>query len=792
MKSLKKGFYQQNLMVKVECLLVAIFIYASSYAQNKTSVTGKIFETKGNQPVLFATVSLLKTSDTSSHFVTGTISDENGVFFISPIQHGKYKIKVTAVGYKQATKNIDITTSDTIDAGSIFLQDSTFLMAEAVVFGERTKGKSEGSKTIYFMNEKIIEASGNASGMLRHIPGVTVDLKQNISLDGSWNILIFVDGKERDKGYISQLNPSQIDRVEILNTPPSNYDGNVSGIVNIILKKERSAGISGYVFSEIPTSQSVVYSFPTYTFNYSFKKINFYTSYNGEINYENIDEVTKREVWDTTSALSIFSVRHVRQKNLSHKFHYGIDYYLTSRDVINFYGSYNPYSYEQDGDIVVQAHGATSQLWSMHKEETDKNRNFFNSLYYKHQFNEQGAEMTIDISNACLWSSNNIAYLDDEESESPAYINTEKPRQTSGSLKADFTIPLGEKFKLSAGFKAKIQAMHAKTSDGFNYNEQVYAIYGALNYKKPKFDFNVGLRGEDAETKLAGNFHKSTPSLLPYLALHYKLNARQNFQFSYRRSVNRPSVYYLNPFIYVDDPYTVRKGNPLLESEFRDRFNLGHSIQFKVSYISYDLFYEATSKAINNLTFLNDSSAFETQARNLGTIHQYGLHFSGSMKFGLLTLNPSVRLYCQSTFGNNLAKQYDVKNRNNLVFESGFSSVLSFRHDFALSVIFRYVTAKTNMQDNTFGDAIYFISLDKTFKKNLKVGIVSALPFSKTIVYQGSKMEAKNFTSHYTGNLKLPVIPIMFRVSFQFNTGNNRALIKRDKEEVDKRPKQGF
>lgn len=792
MKSLKKVFYQQNLMVKTWCLLVAIFLSTGLYAQNKSSVTGKVLETNSNQPVLFATVSLMKISDTSSQLVTGSISDENGVFFISTIQNGKYKIKVTSVGYKQATKDIDITTSDTIDAGTIFLKDSTFFMAEAVVVGERTKGKSEGSKTIYFMNKKIIDASGNAPDMLRHIPGVTVDLKQNISLEGSWNILIFVDGKERDKSFVSQLNPSQIDRVEILNTPPSNYDGSVSGIINIILKKERKAGISGYVFSEIPTSQSVVYSFPTYSLNYSFKKINLYTSYNGEINYENIDELTKREMRDDTLALNISSVQYVRQKNLSHKFHYGVDYYLTSRDVINFYGFYNPYSYEQDGNVVAKAEGTNNQVWDMHKEETDKNRNIFNSFYYRHQFNEQGAEMTIDISNACLWSNNSIAYLDEAENESPAYINTETTRQTTKSLKTDFAIPMGEKVKISAGLKAKTQAMQAKTSEGFNYDETVYAIYGALNYKKPKFNFNIGLRGEDAETKLAGNFHKTSAYFLPYLAFHYKLNAQQNLQFSYRRSVNRPSVYYLNPFVYVDDPYTVRKGNPLLESEVRDCFNLDHSIQFKVSYISYGLFYDAITNAISNLTFLNDSSAFETQVMNLGTIHQYGWHFSGSMKFGLLTFNPSLRLYRQSTFGNNLAKQYGVKNRNNLVFESGISSVLSFRHDFALSFIFQYATAKNNMQDNTFGDAIYFIALDKTFKKNLKVGIVSALPFSKTIVYQGSKIEAKDFSSLYTGNLKLPVIPIMFRVSFQFNTGKNRALINRDKEEVDKRPKQGF
>jgi len=792
MEKFRKLVHKQNLQVKIGCLLMAIFISAGLYAQNKSTVMGKIIEEKSNQPLPFATVRLMKISETDSHFVTGAISDEDGTFFISPVQHGKYKLSVSSVGYKQAIKNIDITTSDTIDSGTIFLMDSTLFIAEAVIIGERTKGKSEGDKTIYFMNKKILEASGNAPDMLRHIPGVQVDLKQNISLEGSQNILLFVDGKERDKSFISQINPSRIDRVEVLNTPPSNYDGNVLGVINIILKKERDTGVSGHVFSEIPTSKSVVYSFPAYSLNYSFEKINLYTSYNGEINYENIDESTERQTFGTAPLMNISSVQHVRQKNLSHKFHYGLDYYLTPHDVLNFYGFYNPYSYEQDGNVVVSATGSNNQTWNTQKEETDKNRNLFNSLYYKHLFNEKGREMTIDISNAYLRSNNTISYLNDTESGSSSYINTVNLSQTTSSIKIDFTSPLGEKFKLSTGTKAKIQTMHDKTSNGFRYNDQIYALYGSINYKSQKFDFNIGLRAENAEMELVGNFDKSTLSILPYARFFYKLSVRQNLQFSYRRSVNRPSVYYLNPYTYIDNPYSVRKGNPLLEPEFRNRFYLEHSIQFRGNYISSRLFYDNKTNSINNLTILNDSSAFETQVQNLGTISQYGVQFSGSLTFGLLTFNPSVRLYNQSTFGNNLAKQYEVKNRNGLVFEFDFSSVLSFRHNFALSAIFQYNTARNNIQDNAFSDALYFISLDKTFKKNLKVGIVTALPFTKTFDYQGSEIEAKNFSSRYTGNLKLPVVPVMFRVSYQFNIGKNRAIIKRDWEEVDTRPKTGL
>ena len=224
------------------------------------------------------------------------------------------------------------------DAGTFSLQDSSLLIAETVIAADRIKGKSETDKTIYYLNSKILSATGNSPDLLRHIPGVQVDLKQNISIDGNPNILLFVDGKERDKSYISQLNPSQIDKIEVINTPPLNYDGNASGVINIVLKKEKISGISGHIFSEIPTSKSVVYSFPTFSLNYSYNKINLFASYNGEINYENIDEITNRQIIENTSITNLSSVQQVRQKNLSHKIHYGIDYHLTDKDILNFYG----------------------------------------------------------------------------------------------------------------------------------------------------------------------------------------------------------------------------------------------------------------------------------------------------------------------------------------------------------------------------------------------------------------------------------------------------------------------
>jgi hypothetical protein len=790
MKNSTNHFRSQFKYAKILFVFAVFSSCPALFAQSDCLVTGIIIEEKSNLPVPYATVVMMEPSEDMAHFISGAITDENGSFTIGQLTSGKYKLKVSSTGYKTVIKKLDRLNSGIYDAGIIYLQDSIQLMGEIVVVGERPKGKTENDRTIFFMNKKLLAASGNAPDLLRHIPGIQVDLKHNISLEGSRDILLLVNGKERDKSYISQLNPSLIDRVEVMNTPPSNYDGNVSGVINIVLKKENDTGLSGQFFTEIPTSESIVYSFPSYNIQYGFKKVNLFTSYNGEINYENIEEIYERQIKGSGQAVHITSVEQVRQKNLSHKFHYGFDYYATPKDIINFYGSVNPYSYEQDGKAIVNITGDESRNWNTQREETDKNLNVFNSIYYKHLFNKQGRELVIDLSNSHLRASSSVSYLNKGEDGTASILNTEKPEQVSTSIKIDYSNPLGEKLMMKTGAKAGVKTMGNENS--FGYNEQVYALYWTLQYKQPGYGFNFGVRAEYADTELKNDVSKAELSVLPYLSFQYKINDQHNLLLSYRRSVNRPNIFQLNPYIFNRNPYHVHKGNPLLKPEFRNRIYAEHSVRFKVSFVSYRLFYENLNNAINNLTFLNDSAAFETQLQNLGNIHQLGMQFLGSLKFGPLTINPSVRFYNQSTSGNSLAKQYNIENKNNWVFDASFSSVFSFKNDLAFSGTFQYSSMEYRIQENVYCDALYILSLDKTFRNNLKVGIMAALPFAKTFVYQGTKIEEQNFTSSYHGNLKLPAVPLMFRISYQFQTGKKKALIYREKDEVPKRIKSGL
>jgi hypothetical protein len=142
---------------------------------------------------------------------------------------------------------------------------------------------------------------------------------------------------ERDKNYLSQINPNLIDKIEIMSAPPSKYDADVTGVINIVLKKEKNSGISGQINLETPSSASLFYVHPDYNFSLGFKKLNLYTSYNGEmIRFDQHESILRNYsgiAGDVESRLD----HYVRQNTWSHRFHYGFDYFLSPKSQLNFY-----------------------------------------------------------------------------------------------------------------------------------------------------------------------------------------------------------------------------------------------------------------------------------------------------------------------------------------------------------------------------------------------------------------------------------------------------------------------
>lgn len=392
-------------------ILVLTLIPITLTAQPRNTISGEITGRDNQEQIAFANVALF--DSTGTRLIGGVASNAEGMFSMKQVSAGKYKIIVSALGFESFSKPVEMN-GEEISLGTIELTEKKLELNDVVVKAERTKAKSEPDKNTFFISQKMQDASNSGTDILNLIPGVSVDIQQNISLEGSRNILIIVDGKERDPGFLRQLQAGQIDKVEIISNPPAQYDASVTGVINIILKKEKKSGLDGHVYAEIPATPSVILLNPAYSLNFGFEKFNLFTSYNGDLRRFNITEFYNRKIYGQPENIEIASTQEVTQKTWSHRFHYGFDWFLNSRNQLNFYGYYNPFSQELDGNVKVEATGTGNENWLAFKDDDDTNRSLLYSIWYKHVFDENGHEISLDMSLYNLKASNSTTFTSDK------------------------------------------------------------------------------------------------------------------------------------------------------------------------------------------------------------------------------------------------------------------------------------------------------------------------------------------------------------------------------------------
>lgn len=775
-------------------IMLAEIFQLHAGVQQKHLISGKLLDTQNTQAVSFATIALRRTTD--STLITGTASNIDGEFTIGPVPDGSYSLIISAIGYEGAEKYLELT--EDLNTGIIWLQEKSVSLSEVIVAAERVKAKAEADRTTYFINEKIYTASNSGIDVLTFIPGIQVDLMKNISLNGSGNIIIMVDGKERDRNFISQLDPLQIDKVEVVSSPNSRYDGSASGVINLILKRKSEPGMNGKVYLELPVSKSLIYISPDYNLNFSFNKMNFYTSYDGNLSYFDLNESSMRKMWDSRDTIEIISTQSVRQKYWSHRFHYGVDYIINEKNQLNFYAFYNPYSSEHDGNIEMTITGdqIADKIWTATKDDKDINHSAFYSLYYRHGFAKPGSQLAIDLNYSGFKAENSTTYTVPDGlpgTDMNDLVNSVRPGQNSVNFKIDYTSQFTDKVKLDAGFKSRSQFLQDRLSDDFKYRESVLALYGTITYSNARYTVSTGVRAEESIAGLSASFSNNQLAFLPGASLNYKINSKQNLNLSYRRTVNRPNLYDLNPYTFSDDPFAIRSGNAELKQEYRQNLSIDYSNSIGNNFISSQLFIEKRTDAINKYMFINDDQIFETRIGNAGEILNYGIQLSGAIKpHGSVALNPYIKVFRVSTEGNSLARRYGIIDRGRVAFESGLSAIVTFRYDIVGSMQFRYSSPGIDIQGKSFSDALYFIAIEKTFKKRFKAGIKSALPFSKSFTYQGYEISGEEFYSHSEGKVLLTSLPVWLTFSFQFKSGKESGHSDRTNEDVLSMPKKGF
>lgn len=807
----------RHLTVAANVLLIALLLI-SSPAWSREHVRGVLRCDAASEPQAFGTVALLSMAD--STMVSGTISDEEGRFSLTiPSDNKKapYFLRITYVGYKTTEVAVDSLPEAGMNLGYICLTPLLQEMQEFVFVGERISASGGNTKTTYFMNSKIRDASFTAGDVLRHIPEVHVDFMQHISMEGGQPVVIQVNGRERDAAFIRQLDASQIDRIEVVRNPGAQYDAGISGVINIILKEPES-GLRTHVHAEVPTSASEVYIFPNYGLHFTRGKVNLFTTYQGEVSQLDVVESNNRKFRFGGAENNLASSMQLRQDHWSHRFNAGLDYIMNERTQLNVYGFINPYSRENSGTVVLQSDAGQSETrtWSAAKQDTDKNLLAFGSVYFRHDF-KPGAEITLDAGYYRLKAENTTVYAPKDTELSgfsagmPAsadsgqegdtgigaqddrQINTLKPNQHTIYLKADFSAPVSEKLGIAAGGRINYRNMQDDARDGFAFAERVLAAYGSIRFSGGDLSIQAGLRAEFAQNGENGHSGLFTSSLLPSFSASFRTAPNRQIQLTFRQSVRRPHIYEISPTPIMDDPYSIRFGNPLLQAEKRSTAAAGYSLLVGNTFIQSQVFCQHFFDVINWANHINEHGQFVTRVGNLGNIIHYGAQLSGSLNFHpAVSINPGFRVFQVNTRPNSRAGELGIEPVQKVSFEAGLSVIARLHEGLTASLAGQYFSPTTDLQQITYSNMLYFISLEKNLPKNWRIGITSALPLQRSFTYHGTRMNGTDLNRHAEGNILMSAVPVWLKVSYQFDSGKKIQSVKRQIENFEGKPKIGF
>ncbi|GAB3806329.1 outer membrane beta-barrel family protein [Spirosoma humi] len=675
-------------------LLFPAALLAQTTPSRQAWIRGKLVDEK-KAPIPFTTVALHRTAD--SVLITGVVADESGVFALQ-IRPGRYYLKVSAVSYREKiVPAIDVDEQDK-QLGSLVLVASAKRLDEVVVRGEKSQMELALDKRIFNVGKDLANAGGTASDILKNIPSVAVDGDGNVSLRGSNSVRILIDGKPsglvsfKGGSGLQQLQGSMIERVEVITNPSARYEAEgMGGVINIVLKKERKEGFNG--------SFDVITGYPTNfgaaaNINYRRKNLNFFVNYTASFRNTPGRSSLYQEVYsnDTTFVYRQNSTSSLKGQNNNARA--GIDYYFNPKSILT--ASYTwrlskgkRFSDIQYLDYKTNTNDVLQSITSRTQDETETEPNSEYVVSYKKTFAREGHELTADVRYLDNWEKSDQFFAqktslpDGNSSTIPSTLQRALNDETEKQLlvQVDYVKPFAKDGKLEGGLRVSSRNMTNDYSvtqqntdntwtplpgltNDFLYVEKINALYGIVGNKVRKFSYQMGLRAEwtnvTTTLKQTNDVNpRSYANLFPSVHATYDLPRQHALQISYSRRVRRPQYNDLSPFMTFSDNRNFFSGNPDLNPEFTNAFEVGHIKYVEKGSMSSSVYYRHTTGKIIRIRRVDDQGNSTTRPENLATEDSYGAEFTGSYAlYKWWKLDGSVNFFRAVTNGGNLDASY--------------------------------------------------------------------------------------------------------------------------------------
>ncbi len=683
---------------------LCIFLLSWSFASGQTrddsesslqgTVQGKIVDAETKQPVEFATVTLLKRLSSSP--INGYITNSTGDFSVSQILPGCYDIRIAFIGYETLSLDsivVDLSVRER-NLGTIRLRPNAKTLQGVTISADAAIFQNGIDKKVFNVEKSVVSEGGSATDVLKNIPSVSVDVDGNISLRGSGNITVLIDGKPSGltgtsrAALLEQIPASSIESIELVTNPSAKYDPDgMSGILNVILKKNKKQGVNGT--ASLSAGSRDKYN-AAFSLNYRDQKINLFTSYSFRQNTRigNNTSLRKNIFADTTYSLNQYE--NYRLVSTTHMLKMGLDYSPSAKNEfgLNVTGNLNAMNeseWIQNNDL--DPNNVLTHIYFRNNTETNDGYSLDMTGNYKRSFEKPGSELVASVNysdnmnqNDFRFNQQNVNFDLTPTADSPLLQNTFlHNRYKITTIQADYIYPLSEVSKIEAGYKTILRDNDNNyQSESFNYSlpafqndtgitnhfiykEQIHALYGMYSGCFRKLGFQIGCRAEQSYTSshlvtTSQDFNHSYFNLYPSAHLLKKLNADQDIQLSYSRRVNRPDARNLNPFPEYTDPLNLRYGNPALNPEYINSYELTYSkLSTRMSFSATSYYREITGM-IQQIRSVVPSGVSTIVFENLASGTNYGFEcIARNDLFRWWNITSNLNFYRTVILGNNLS-----------------------------------------------------------------------------------------------------------------------------------------
>jgi outer membrane receptor protein involved in Fe transport len=646
---------------KLYSLLVTTIILSAGisdkfWAQDRENeqtdvIIGKVLDINTNSPIELASVVLMKQSDKTQ--ITGISTDAKGQFVLQRIPEGSYIIRVSYVGYKNHfSKTLCKSNGKRLDAGKILLTPSDIGMKDVVVSGTRSPVSYQIDKKVINVTENFSSISGTAVDVLENVPSVTVDIDGNVSLRGSGNFQVLIDGRPSildPNEALQQIQASSIENIEIITNPSAKYDPEgTAGIINIVMKKNDRWGITSLINLNAGVNNKYGGDV-TADLRNDFLQANIGIGYNNSTFLGTDNENNWNKTGDQTYYYSSSGSSNNGRKFFNLRGSLAFDF--GAKKILTLGGRYNDRSGNENSNLNYQEWNTIDPSQKYYLSKTEGARSGYEYTIfgnYKHPFNDNGHEIYAEV----FYSSETS---DDDATNKLFDLNqiisgkktTESGPGTELESKIDYTLPLSAVSKFEAGYQGQIETSNEKTSLStfntltqafennplFNNNSDYYkneiAFYSIFSSKLDSLGYKIGIRTEYTGRNIEvpeknQKFSLDRWDYFPSAHFSYQLGMGNQVMASYTRRINRPHGWELEPFQTWIDAYNVRIGNPSLLPEYIDSYELGYQTMFGNSLISIDTYYRVTKNKVERVVSVYSENVSLQSTKNIGRDYSLG------------------------------------------------------------------------------------------------------------------------------------------------------------------------